>query len=119
MCATVAMFSYRRRVYCAALLTWTLSSSQPADGSTGLQGSESGICVRLLRIDRREGTQQALDTVELAAQHMHRGVVGIDLSGNPSIGALDTWLPALKLARQRGLKLTLHAAEVITYLSAL
>ena len=73
----------------------------------------TGICVRLLlSIDRREGTQQALATVELAAQHMHRGVVGIDLSGNPSIGELRTWLPALQLARQKGLKLTLHAGEV-------
>ena len=66
----------------------------------------------LLSIDRRETEQQALDTVELAARHMARGVVGVDLSGNPNVGHLDTWLPALRLARQRGLKLTLHAAEV-------
>lgn len=73
----------------------------------------SHICVRLLlSIDRRETVQQALATVELAAASMHRGVVGIDLSGNPSVGQLETWLPALRLAREKGLKLTLHAAEV-------
>ena len=39
----------------------------------------------LLSIDRRQGTQEALDTVRLAAALRTRGVVGIDLSGNPAV----------------------------------
>lgn len=38
--------------------------------------------------------------VELAKAFMESGVVGIDLSGNPTVGSWDTWEPALQAARQ-------------------
>jgi adenosine deaminase len=53
-----------------------------------------------------------METVELAAQLQDRGVVGIDLSGNPSVGTWSTWVPALQRARELGLALTLHCGEV-------
>eukprot|EP00200_Dunaliella_tertiolecta_P002360 CAMPEP_0202338984 /NCGR_PEP_ID=MMETSP1126-20121109/1039_1 /ASSEMBLY_ACC=CAM_ASM_000457 /TAXON_ID=3047 /ORGANISM="Dunaliella tertiolecta, Strain CCMP1320" /LENGTH=318 /DNA_ID=CAMNT_0048929467 /DNA_START=158 /DNA_END=1114 /DNA_ORIENTATION=+ len=66
----------------------------------------------LLSIDRREGPHEAMQTVEVAKQFMGCGVVGIDLSGNPSTGVWESWLPALVEARKAGLKITLHGGEV-------
>ncbi|CAL0309072.1 unnamed protein product [Lupinus luteus] len=71
------------------------------------------IFVRLLlSIDRRETTEAAMETVKLALEMRQYGVVGIDLSGNPSIGEWVTYFPALKFAREQGLHVTLHCGEV-------
>ncbi|CAN4117419.1 unnamed protein product [Withania somnifera] len=71
------------------------------------------IYVRLLlSIDRRETTEAAMETVKLALEMRHLGVVGIDLSGNPVIGEWMTFLPALEFAKEQGLLITLHCGEV-------
>ncbi|KAL3696727.1 hypothetical protein R1sor_010803 [Riccia sorocarpa] len=76
-------------------------------------GSRHSMQVRLLlSIDRRESTAAAMETVELAWELRHRGVVGIDLSGDPAVGTWNTFLPALMRAKQLGLPLTLHCGEV-------
>uniref|UniRef100_A0ACD5Z162 Uncharacterized protein n=1 Tax=Avena sativa TaxID=4498 RepID=A0ACD5Z162_AVESA len=66
----------------------------------------------LLSIDRRETTSAALDTVNLAIEMKDQGVVGIDLSGNPAIGEWETYLPALKHAKELGVPITVHCGEV-------
>ena len=87
----------------------------PGYAASGKQSASLGhsITVRLLlSIDRREDTAAAFETVQLAAELQSQGVVGIDLSGNPTLGQWSTWEPALQEARRKGLKITLHAAEV-------
>ncbi|MCO5603661.1 hypothetical protein L7F22_057812 [Adiantum nelumboides] len=66
----------------------------------------------LLSIDRRESTEAAIRTVQLALDMRNLGVIGIDLSGNPRVGDWNTFVPALKLAREQGLPITLHCGEV-------
>ena len=66
----------------------------------------------LLSIDRRESTEEAMQTVALAQQYQGRGVSGLDLSGNPTLGSWSTWRPALDAARTAGLCISLHAGEV-------
>ncbi|KAI3745364.1 hypothetical protein L1987_58475 [Smallanthus sonchifolius] len=71
------------------------------------------IIVRLLlSIDRRESTASAMETVNLALEMKDMGVVGIDLSGNPTVGEWETFFPALKFAKEQGLSVTLHCGEV-------
>ena len=78
--------------------------------SSACAGSSGHIVAALLlSIDRREDAAAAQETVALAAE---LGVLGIDLSGNPTVGQWATWEPALHQARRLGLKITLHAGEV-------
>eukprot|EP00051_Salpingoeca_urceolata_P005911 m.78696 g.78696 ORF g.78696 m.78696 type:complete len:342 (+) comp14594_c0_seq2:116-1141(+) len=72
-----------------------------------------GIVVRLLlSINRQHSAQQAMEAVALAVANKHRGVVGIDLSGNPNCGDAADFIEALVTARQQGLKIAVHVAEV-------
>ena len=71
----------------------------------------------LLSIDRRHSVTEAIDTVELALSHMkqthhHARVIGIDLSGDPTVGNIPALIPVLHSAKERGLKLALHISEV-------
>ncbi|CAK8564357.1 unnamed protein product [Lathyrus sativus] len=77
------------------------------------ENTRKQIFVRLLlSIDRRETSEAAMETVMLALEMRHFGVVGIDLSGNPAVGEWVTYFPALKFAREQGLYVTLHCGEV-------
>eukprot|EP01116_Phalansterium_solitarium_P005726 TRINITY_DN1765_c0_g1_i3.p1 TRINITY_DN1765_c0_g1~~TRINITY_DN1765_c0_g1_i3.p1 ORF type:complete len:337 (-),score=101.14 TRINITY_DN1765_c0_g1_i3:58-1068(-) len=70
----------------------------------------------LLSVDRGADTAaDALDTVALATEFAAPAgpVVGVDLAGNPYKGQFETYLPAFQAARQAGLRVTLHAAEIL------
>ncbi|GAC99302.1 hypothetical protein PHSY_006903 [Pseudozyma hubeiensis SY62] len=68
----------------------------------------------LLSIDRAKHTaSDSYEIVSLAAKFRSQGVIGIDLSGDPTKGDFGTYLPALTHARSLGLKITLHAGEVL------
>ncbi|PPJ52628.1 hypothetical protein CBER1_10848 [Cercospora berteroae] len=66
----------------------------------------------ILSIDRRNTLEQALHVVELAVRYQSRGVVGVDLCGNPTVGPVGYLAPAFEEAKKQGLKVTLHFAEV-------
>ncbi|KAM8972243.1 N6-Methyl-AMP deaminase [Pelodytes ibericus] len=106
--------------------------STPRDSATGmtkrtyvetvLEGirqckeEEVDIDVRfLLAIDRRGGTAVAKDTVKLAEEFFHATdglVVGLDLSGDPTVGHGKDFMDPLSEAKRSGLKLALHLSEV-------
>ncbi|KAI1152833.1 Metallo-dependent hydrolase [Nemania diffusa] len=70
------------------------------------------IQVRLiLSIDRRNTLAEANDVVGLATRFMHRGVVAVDLCGDPAKGDVSLFTPAFEAARAAGLKVTIHFAE--------
>ncbi|KAM4618694.1 N6-Methyl-AMP deaminase [Polymixia lowei] len=69
----------------------------------------------LVAVDRRNGTEVAMETVKLAEEFMLSTgglVVGLDLSGDPTVGHGKDLLPALQRAKNGGLKLALHLSEV-------
>ncbi|KAK2842441.1 hypothetical protein Q5P01_012641 [Channa striata] len=74
------------------------------------------IDVRLLvAIDRRNGTEVAMETVKLAEEFLVSSdglVLGLDMSGDPKVGHAKDLLPALQRAKNSGLKLSLHLSEV-------
>nr|XP_042131981.1 adenosine deaminase-like protein isoform X4 [Peromyscus maniculatus bairdii] len=69
----------------------------------------------LMAIDRRGGLTVAKETVELAKEFFlstEDTVLGLDLSGDPTIGQAKDFLEPLLEAKKAGLKLALHLAEV-------
>jgi adenosine deaminase len=73
------------------------------------------IATLLISVDRRRSIQEAAENVDLAIEFSksHPGVVvGIDLSGDARIGDLKDFYPTLIKAKENGLKVSLHFAEV-------
>jgi adenosine deaminase len=90
-----------------------LAGIESVCGPGGGDGGGVGITVRLLlSIDRRGDGAAAMETVLLAHDMRERGVVGIDLSGDPRVGNWETYLPALEEAKRLNLPITLHCGEI-------
>lgn len=69
----------------------------------------------ILAIDRRNGVEVGKQTLELAEKYRNQSngtVVGLDLSGDPAVGDARDFIPIFKDAKNRGIKLALHLAEV-------
>lgn len=73
----------------------------------------------ILSIDRRNTAEQAMEVIDLAIRYRTRGIVGVDLCGDPSKGDVSTFREAFVKAKQHGLKITLHFAETPASSSAL
>ncbi|PSN65927.1 Metallo-dependent hydrolase [Corynespora cassiicola Philippines] len=66
----------------------------------------------ILSIDRRYTAAEAEEVIDLALQHRSAGVVGVDLCGNPAKGDVRIFTAAFARAKDAGLKITLHFAEI-------
>ena len=79
-------------------------------------------CRFLISIDRSQSVQEAAENVDLAIDYHHRqqqpsssampSVVGMDLGGNPTRNDFRMFVPQLQRARQAGLGITVHCAEI-------
>jgi len=74
------------------------------------------ILVKLLpSIDRSKGLEMAQQVTDLAIHYSHTRpdiIVGLDVSGNMMTSKIDDFFPLLLRARNSGLKLAIHTAEV-------
>lgn len=81
--------------------------------SLSASSSSNSLSTRLiLSIDRRNSLEQAMQVIDLAIHYREKGIVGIDLCGNPMVGPVRHLAPAFSRAKAEGFKLTLHFAEV-------
>jgi len=82
---------------------------------TAQKQNEKMMIRLILSIDRKTSLEDALNTVELASAYKHRGIVAIDICGDPTKGNPLLLQPALEKARAGGLKITLHVGEIENY----
>lgn len=65
----------------------------------------------ILSIDRSNTASEAMEVVDLALKHRARGIVGVDLCGNPSKGDVSIFKDAFAKCKTHSLGITLHFAE--------
>ncbi|TDL25480.1 Metallo-dependent hydrolase [Rickenella mellea] len=74
---------------------------------------DSDQAALIVSLDRRMGTEDAAECVDVAIDLRHQGrrVVGIDLCGDPMAGNMAEFETHFRRARESGLGITLHIAE--------
>lgn len=79
----------------------------------GIQrGQSENLHVRLLlSLQRSSSLAYTQATVALALKYRNQGVVGLDISGDSTIGKIQPILPEILKAKNEGLFLTLHVGE--------
>ncbi len=65
----------------------------------------------ILSLRRNSSLSTAQKTLDLALQYHDLGVIGIDLSGDSTLGQVEHILPALIYGKERGLAFTIHMGE--------
>jgi adenosine deaminase len=68
----------------------------------------------ILSVDRTKSARDALEVVDLAIKYRDRGVVAVELGGDPMKGDVSIFRDAFAKAKSHGLRLTLHFAETIS-----
>jgi adenosine deaminase len=65
----------------------------------------------LLSLQRNSSPSVAQETIDLALTYQDRGVIGIDLSGDSTMGDIDLILPEFLRAKEEGLPFVIHIGE--------
>lgn len=86
---------------------------ESSQATTAAPGHTTKLHTRLiLSVDRRNTPAEAAEVVSLAQRLQPRGVVGVDLCGDPLRGGVAALQPAFEAARATpGMGVTLHFAE--------
>lgn len=82
-----------------------------------LAGIEASACKGfkanlILSLQRSSSMTAVQKTIDLALKYQNRGVVGIDISGDSTIGQIDRIMPQLIQAKEAGLSYVVHMGEV-------
>lgn len=75
------------------------------------QASDQFKAKVVLSLQRSSSLESAKETIDLALKYQNQGVVGIDISGNSTIGQIDQMIPELMRAKREGLKFIVHMGE--------
>ncbi len=75
------------------------------------QASDRFTAKLILSLKRNSSLEAARQTVDLALEYRDQGVVGIDISGDSTIGQIDRILPELLRAKEEGLPFVVHIGE--------
>jgi adenosine deaminase len=65
----------------------------------------------VLSLQRSSSVKIVQETIDLALKYQDQGVVGIDISGNSTIGQVEQIIPDLMRAKKQGLAFTIHMGE--------
>lgn len=73
---------------------------------------EHGVTTRLIAsVNRHESVKLANEVMQYAVERMGRGIVGLDLAGSEAEFPGDEFTPIFQVAKQSGMKITIHAGE--------
>ncbi len=87
------------------VMDWVIASAKEAE-------TEYGIIARLIAsVNRHESLEIAEKVVELAAERLDDGIVGLDLAGDETRFPAAPFASLFQEAKKAGLRLTVHAGE--------
>ena len=65
----------------------------------------------VLSLQRSSSLEMAKETIDLALKYRNRGVIGLDISGNSTLGNIEKIMPELIRAKEEGIPFIVHMGE--------
>lgn len=88
-----------------AVIESVISGIKEAEEKYNIKGNVILSCMRFMSSER------AFDVVEAGKKYLLKGVVAIDLCGSEGEGFCEKFIEPIKLAREYGYRVTIHAGE--------